>query len=422
MTTKKKLHFAWLVLIGLCITVGLGKAGLNNTAGLFISPVAHDLGVGVGNLTLYLSISAIITMIFLPIGGRILGKYDARIVLIVAILLQAGAYALFGFMNSVWGWYVLAIPLAVGGVFITVLAGPVMVERWFKKRNGMALGIMTAVGGLLGVLAQPVAGNLIANLGWRHSYTILGVAVIIIVIPTILFLIRNNPKDKGLAPYGIDAAQSDEKHGMDLMQGIAFKDASKSAAFILLALFLFIVTSVASFAIHIPTYLVNLGYDVKFAGNAMAALSVGVFVGSLTFGYLTDRSGAKMTAVIAMIIGFIGVSLLLLFASSTAMIITGLILFGFVSTSIGTVGPAMTSALFGSLEYSQIFSTASLGLAVASIIALPAYGYVFDFLGSYIPAMITILVLLVLNIFFVLLAFANKEKLVKSGKWQQQSK
>lgn len=68
-----------------------------------------------------------------------MAKYDARIVLTVAIILQAGSYAAFGLMNSVWGWYIFSIPLAVGGVFITVIAGPVLVERWFRKKAGLHL-------------------------------------------------------------------------------------------------------------------------------------------------------------------------------------------------------------------------------------------------------------------------------------------
>ena len=27
---KRKIHFAWLILIGLCVAVGLGKSALNN--------------------------------------------------------------------------------------------------------------------------------------------------------------------------------------------------------------------------------------------------------------------------------------------------------------------------------------------------------------------------------------------------------
>lgn len=143
---KERLHFAWLILIGLCVSVGLGKAALNNSAGLFLSPVSQDLNVGVGSLTIYLSVSSIVTLLFLPFGGKLLSKYSARLVLFFAIVLQAGAFALFGLMNSVWEWYLLAIPLAIGGVFITVIGGPVLIERWFSKGNGIALGILSAIG------------------------------------------------------------------------------------------------------------------------------------------------------------------------------------------------------------------------------------------------------------------------------------
>lgn len=170
---KNKIHFAWFILIGLCITVGLGKAALNNTAGLFVTPISEELGILKGNLTVYLSISSIITMIFLPVGGKLMAKYDARAILIIATILQAGAFAMFGFMSSVWGWYIFAIPLAVGGVFITVIAGPVMIERWFVKKNGMALGIMTAIGGLMGAFIQPITGNLISSFGGDHPILLL---------------------------------------------------------------------------------------------------------------------------------------------------------------------------------------------------------------------------------------------------------
>ncbi|MBB4824739.1 MFS family permease [Sporosarcina luteola] len=418
-STKKKIHFAWFVLIGLCITVGLGKAALNNTASLFISPVAKDLGVGVGNLTLYLSISSVVTMIFLPIGGKILTKFNTGLVLIIAVLLQAGSFALFGFMHSVWGWYALSIPLAVGGVFITVLAGPVIIQQWFKKRNGIALGIMSAVGGLFGIFTQPIVGKLISDLGWRTSYYTVGLVVIIILVPTIFLLLRYKPQQKNLVPYGMESGNIESKTEDAAEQtGIAFKDASKSPAFILLGLFFFIVTAVASFSMHVPTYLVDKGYDVTFAGNAMAAMALGIFVGSLTFGYLSDRIGAKNTSLLAMVFGTAAIVLLLAFPGSTAFIIISLILFGFMSSSIGTLGPAMASSLFGSRDYSQIYSTASIGLAVASIIALPAYGYIFDFTGTYVTSMYAIVVMLILNMVFIVLAFRNKEKLVKAGLWK----
>lgn len=101
MAKQKKFHYAWIVLIGMAIIMGIARGGINNAGGLFFSPVSEDFGIGIGSLTIYLSISSVITMLFLPLAGRMLAKYEIRGLLIFAIILQAGSFALFGFMNSV---------------------------------------------------------------------------------------------------------------------------------------------------------------------------------------------------------------------------------------------------------------------------------------------------------------------------------
>ncbi|WP_211750440.1 MFS transporter [Paenibacillus sp. Marseille-Q4541] len=416
---KSKIHYAWWILLGLCIMVGLAKAGLNNSAGLFLKSVSNDLGVGMGSLSLYFSVSAIITMIFLPIGGKLMAKYDTRLILIIAVVLQAGAFALFGLMNSVWGWYILAIPLAVGGVFLTVIAGPVLINQWFKKSKGLALGIMGAAGGALGAIAQPVVGNLIANQGWRSSYMIVGITVIVIVIPIVFLLIRKSPAEKKTLPYGAGsaAANTTKNSSEEENKGVTLAVAKKSSAFYALMVFFFLITSAASFSMHIPTYLMNKGFDVSFAGNVMAINMIGVLIGSLLIGYASDKFGTKNTAMAVMLLGVVSIALLLFASSSTLVISIAVGLFGLISSSIGTLGPALTSSLFGNKEYSQIYSNASMGLAISSIVALPAYGYVFDFTGSYTPVLYAIGVMLIVIIFCIAVAFKGKKKLEQAGLW-----
>ncbi|MDR4887334.1 MFS transporter [Fredinandcohnia sp. QZ13] len=416
---KKRIHYAWWILVALCIIVGLGKGGLNNSAGLFLSPITKDLGIGMGSLSLYFSVSAVVTMVFLPIGGKMMAKYDTRLLLTIAIVLQAGAFAMFGLMKSVWGWYLFAIPLAVGGVFITVIAGPVLINQWFKKSNGLALGILSAAGGLLGAIAQPIVGSLIAGHGWRSSYIIVGIAVIIIVVPIIMLLINKSPQDKGVLPFGMgETNQSGPvNEGETSEKGVELKVAKKSSAFYALIVFFFLITSIASFSMHIPTYLMNKGFDVTFAGNVMGTYMIGVLIGSLIIGFLTDRIGSKKTAVFAMTVGLVAICLLLFSGTSTGIISLAVVLFGFISSSIGTLGPALASSLFGNKEYSQIYSTASLGLAVASILALPAYGYVYDFTGTYTPVLYAIIFMLITNIICVIVAFRGKKKMEQDGLW-----
>ncbi len=419
--SKNRFHYAWWILIALCIIVGLGKGALNNSSGLFLTPVTKDLGIGMGNLSLYFSVSAIVTMLFLPIGGKLMAKYDTRLILIVGIILQAGAFAMFGLMSSVWGWYIFAVPLAVGGVFITVIAGPVIVNQWFKKGNGLALGIMSAAGGALGAVAQPIVGKLIGGQGWRAAYISVGIAVIIIIIPIVLLLIKRSPQAKGLLPYGMEEKQQVQE-GINTeadagSKGVTLSVARKSSSFYALVLFFFLITSIASFSMHIPTYLMDKGFDVTFAGNVMGTYMIGVLVGSLVIGFLSDKIGSKLTAIIAMGAGLIAICLLTFSSNSTGMITFAVGLFGVISSSIGTLGPSLTSSLFGNREYSQIYSTASMGLAISSVVALPLYGYAFDFTGSYTIVLYAIIAMLIINIFCVFVAYKGKKKLVEDGSW-----
>ena len=58
-----------------------------------------------------------------------------------------------------------------------------------------------------------------------------------------------------------------------------------------------------------------------------------------------------------------------------------------------------------------------MGLAISSIIALPAYGFVYDLLGSYIPVLYAIIIMLIINIICVFWMYQGKNKLIEKGYW-----
>ncbi|MCM3758015.1 MFS transporter [Sporosarcina aquimarina] len=419
--SKKKIHYAWWVLLGLVVMVGAAKGGILTTGGLFLTPITEDLGIGMGSLTLYFSISSIVTMISLPIAGKMIAKYNIRLILVTAVILEAGSFAMFGLMNSVWGWYLFAIPMAMGSVFVTQLAGPVLINNWFEKHKGVAIGIMVGAGGLIGAFLQPVAGNLIASEGWRNTYMILGLGVMTVVIPVVLLTIRKAPHHKGLEPYGKVVVQPNEEIKVQTTtnSGVTAAIAKKSSVFYYLLFFFFFETSIAAFNQHVAPFAMGLGYDIKFAGNAMGAWSVGIVIGAIFFGFLSDRIGVKNTAISAMLLGLVPVGILIIVPENPMMFTLATGLYGFVVASLGTLGPLLTTALFGNKEFSQIYGLAITGLAVAGIVALPGYGFIFEITGSYTYVLYGIFIMFLLNVGAIILAFKGKKKFKKAGLWNE---
>lgn len=414
---EKRVHFAWVVLAGICIVMGLARGGIGNAGGLFMAPVMAELGCGAGTFMLYFSISSIVTFLFLPVAGRLTVRCDIRLLLIAGLILQAGAFALFGTLHSIWGWYILSVPMAVGAVITTQIAGPVLIDSWFKKHNGLAVGIMMAAVGLFGTVLQPLTGGLIAGSGWRQAYFVVGGAVLLAGIPAVLLTIRGAPRDKGLRPLGEGAgplaAPAVSK------QGVTAGTAQRSPAFWALALFMFFITAVSAFAQHFPKYADQLGFDASFAGTAMGVFMLGLSAGALVLGLLSDKAGAEATAIFALACG-VGAVLVLIFSGARPLpFLLAVFVFGFSSSAVGTLGPLLTVALFGQREYGKIYSRAAMGTALAGTAALPGYGFIYDRVNNYIPVLWAICIMLALCAVCVFAAFADKKRQEKTGSWNR---
>lgn len=406
---KDRLHFAWFVLLGVILIRGFAGGGLNTVSALFLPPVAAELGVGIGSLAIYLSITSVVMVFWLPVAGRIINKYDIRAVVLAGALLQACSFAAFGRMNSVYGWYLLAVPYAMGATILANLLGPILINRWFAKNTGLMLGIQMAFVGLFGAVFQPVTSGLIARRGWRASYFILGAAVLAAVLIPGLLLLRDRPGDKGLAPCGQEgdgprAARARPDSQLNVGQAAALR----SLSFYLLLLFMIAITGVAVFSQHIPSYGGLLGYSLERTGTALALASVGSAIGSIAIGMISDRIGALKTCYGMLGVGLAAILGFLLAGRGFALFALSTFLHGLTSSGIMVLAPILTLKFYGQQDYEKIYAKVSMGAPLASILLIPAYGFIYDHMGSYVPVLLGMLLLLLLALFSIAVGWKKR--------------
>ena len=110
--------------------------------------------------------------------------------------------------------------------FITVT---IVINAWFIDQRGTASGIAYAGSGLGGAICTPIVSSLIEKIGWRGTYLSLAAVGLAILLPVILFVIKNSPKEKGLEPY---QNKKEEMQQPSLEpEGVMLKQATKSGTF-----------------------------------------------------------------------------------------------------------------------------------------------------------------------------------------------
>lgn len=388
---RRRQNQALLVLTGIILIRGFAAGGINMTASLFIAPVAQELGVGIGTLSLYFSIMSVVTVLWLPIAGKLINRRPVRTLALAAAVLQALSFAGFGLLNHVLGWYLLAIPQAMGAAVLVSLLGPILINRWFPQHTGLILGVQMAFVWLFAAVLQPVTSRLIEVSGWRSAYFFAGLVTFFVVAAAALLLLRDRPDETERAEM-----ESPEKPGIEGGDGIEIpeKTAVRSASFVLLLIFMIAMTGAGVFTQHIPTYGGLMGYSLGQVGLAMSLASVGSAIGSIAIGFVSDRVGGLKTCYGIIALWLLAVVGFLCGGRGFTVFALAAFLHGIASSSIAVIAPILTLIFYGRRDYEKIYAKVTMGAPLASILLVPAYGFIYDATGSYFAVLVLLVVLL----------------------------
>ncbi len=410
MATKQKPHYAWLIMISCCAIMMVGIGVVNSCAGIFFMPVSTELGVGIGTLTLYMTIQSLVSMVFLPFAGKILARFDIRIILTAAFVVQLGGFASFSLAHSIAHYYVVGALMGVASVFIIYMAVPTLINTWFKEKVGTAMGIAMACSGLGGALFNPVGNAFIQAFGWRMGYVALAAISAVIVLPFTIFVIRNKPADKGLAPYGA-SADALTNAATAAADGIEAKKAIRSGAFACVILFVVFVAFTGGITSHVPGLAVNLGFDATTAAGASSVMLLGVTAGKLISGALNDKIGTSKGLGLVMVVAFVGCIVIIMSGGNLGMFFVGVALMGLGCALATFAPPVIVRSAFGSRDYTTIYSYISTVSALIGAVAVSMYGFVYDLSGAYITDIYVIGAMFALALVAMLFALKLSKKL-----------
>ena len=359
------------------------EASVVTTFGIYIKPIAaefyqNDIPFTRSGLTLAFSFFMLATTAFGFAAGYLTDRHIKPnwIILLGGILIGLGLY-LSSHIHSL-GQFYLSYSLCAGAGFACVYIPLVScIPKWFKSRQGLALGIFYAGGGIGGLIFSPLIERWIATDGWRHAFVIVAIIALCLIIPA-SFLIKRDPSEKGLLPLGVTAPPENKPSAKTQAMGksLTIAEAFKGKALWIYSLaFSLILAGILMAQVNLVPNATDVGIASATASLALGLANGFNAAGRLTGGYFADRIGPRKSTIFCLLLGA-ATLFWFIFVGQPWMLFLFAIPFGFAYGFSLPQQPRIAAQLFGAKNMGAI-----MGFSGILTVWGPAFG---PFLGSYI--------------------------------------
>jgi sugar phosphate permease len=390
---RRDLHYGWVVAATTFLTM-LATAGAMGSAGVMIQPLHREFGWDIADISSAMAVRLVLFGLFGPFAAAFMNHFGVRPVVVTALgLIMGGVVASF-FMTEVWQLVLLwGVVVGIGTGMTALVLGATVATRWFSKRRGLVVGVMTASNATGQLVFLPLLAALTEAYGWRSALT-LAVTVIALAMLLVLALMRDYPADVGLPPYGEVAVSRPPRQDHHFLATLAspivtLANVSRNPVFWVLfgSFFVCGLSTNGLIQTHWISICGDFGMPSVTAASTLAVIGVFDFIGTIVAGWLSDRYDNRY--LLFWFYGLRGLSLIYLSFSgfSVAELSVFAVFYGL--DWVATVPPTVKLAAekFGretaALVFGWIFAGHQLGAATAAFGA----GYVKSDFDTYMPAL-----------------------------------
>lgn len=372
---KGKIFYGWWIVLGSVIMLAVMGPASVAVANLYQGPVTEDFGIPKSMFAIVNTIVLGVGIFLAPFVAQQLSKQgNFKRFLTIGIVVYALAYMGYGFAQNIYTFYILSLLVGFGYVSTTVIPSSIIVSNWFVEKRGSAISLALTGLGIGGVVFSQLLTYLIENVGWRQTYLIYGIIMLVVCLPITWLLMKERPEELGLQPLGAN----NQGHSQQLKQKTAtgvstpFQQTIKAPFFLLLMSGAVLIGIINNGGLgQFPPYLNAIHGAVKGAAIVSIYSAVGI-AGKIILGNLNDKYGVVKSTIYATALLVLTYSLMPL-GDDYSIAIIAAILFG-LGNAVGTVAPPLiTSAIYAPTNYSRAYgfvqSAVQLGMTLGSLVA-----------------------------------------------------
>jgi len=378
----KKIFYGWWIVLA-CSLINLYVGGIvffGFTA--FFEPIREEFGWSYTQVSLAASLRGLETGVFAPVVGFLVDRFGPRKLMLWGTIAVGFGLILLSLTQSLTIFYTAFLFIGFGAGGCTVVVTMTAVANWFRRRVGLALGVMGSGVGAGGLMVLLIVG-LIDLYQWRATLIILGLGMWALGIPSSL-VVRTRPEHYGYRPDGEVSSPHAQAHeiqdtGVEIGLGQALR--MRSFLYLSISELIRMMALMAVFT-HVMPYLASVEMPRRTAGLIAGAIPLIGIIGRFGLGWLGDVFDKRQ--VLAMATGLISLGLFAFsYIHARWAIFPFLLLFPMGHGGSMVTRGSILREYFGRDSFGKMIGVIMGSGAVGAVIGPTLAGWVFDTVGSY---------------------------------------
>lgn len=368
------------------------------TFGAFIEPLQQEFGWSRGQIQSVITLFTLTTFITLPICGRVLDKVGPRK---VALASQAAFVVTFSSLalvpDNIVVFYAMWMVTAITSIGTTAITYSYVVNTWFNRHRGIALGLTLSGTGFAATFAPSYAAWLIETFGWRAGYPGMAAIALFVSMPLLWLFLKDRPEEAE-KPVEVHAAPDLPEDDVTDVPGLTPQEAVRGYKFWIVGIGMFGVSAGTGGVVpSLIPLLGDSGYSVSEAATYAGLIGLMVITGRVLVGIMLDFMWAPLVAVLFFAPSALSCFLLVQNDIGSLSIIISVMLLGLCAGAEFDIIAYLVSRYFGMKHYGTIYSWVYLIFISATAAAPFLYGSAYDAFGSYDVPLIATGVLIIVT-------------------------
>ena len=360
---------AWIAL-GVGVLAVSAHSMLHYGISPMMKTITEDLGWTRSEYAQAVNFRLLLMMGVIPFAGALADRLGPRLVLSLGAVAVGGGVIALSRMESLPFFFAANVLIGPGQAFIGSVAGSALVLRLFRRRQGVAIGILNGGDNLITGLVHTLSAVLLLEFGWRGALTSLAGGYFVLGLLIVLIL------DKG------EGRAEEPSQGVPEAVGIPWGD---SRLWLLILTYIGIYAFVTSIGFHFPAFRQDMGSRADEAARLYSFSTVVGGFGSILIGWIAERISARRT-LLAVVLALAATSVVLWSGVGEAGFYAWAVFYG-IANAGGVALLALTLAeVFGNQAIGRLMGFAMVFCMGATVAGNWFMAAVFDSAGGYVGA------------------------------------